>query len=143
MPTFDEIATFVCKYAGTRRSHVTEATSLQDVGLYGDDLGYLMLEYSKRFAVNLDSYIWYFHTCEEGFSPGGLFFRSPDMRVKRIPITIGMLYEFAQAGRWDVQYPAHSVPRWRLDVLVDLIVALGLLSIVVCGVIAAAIRGCE
>jgi Protein of unknown function (DUF1493) len=55
MPTFDEVAAFVCEEAGARRSHVTEATSLQDdIGLYGDDIDHLMLEYSKRFGVNLD-----------------------------------------------------------------------------------------
>jgi Protein of unknown function (DUF1493) len=143
MPTFEEIAAFVCEEACVRRSHVTEATSLQDdIGLYGDDIDHLMLEYSKRFGVNLNGYIWYFHTGEDGFGIGALIFRPPDMRVKRIPITIGMLYEFAQVGCWGVQYPAHSVPRWRPDVLVDQIVALGLLSFVVCCIIAA-IRGCE
>jgi hypothetical protein len=140
MPTFDEIATFICDEAGVRRSHVTEATSLQDdIGLYGDDIDHLMLEYSKRFDVNLDGYIWYFHTGEEGFSPGALLFRPPDMRVKRISITIGMLYEFAQLGRWNVQCPEHSIPRWRTDILVNWIVVLGFLIFI----IAAAIRGRE
>jgi hypothetical protein len=105
MPTFEEVAAFVCEEACVRRSHLTEATSLQDdIGLYGTDIDHLMSEYSKRFGVNLDGYIWYFHTGEDGFGIGALIFRPPDMRVKRIPITIGMLYEFAQVGRWNVQY---------------------------------------
>jgi hypothetical protein len=143
MPTFDEVAALVCDETGVSRSHVTDATSLQgDLGLYGDDIDHLLVEYSKRFGVDLAGYLWYFHTGEEGVSIGALFFRPPNRRVKQIPITIGMLHEFAQLGRWNVAYPEHRVTRWRPDVLINQMVALGFLIFVVGTVIAAAIRGC-
>jgi Protein of unknown function (DUF1493) len=144
MPTFDEIAAFVCEEAGVRRSHLTEATSRQgDIGLYGDDIDHLMLEYSKRFGVNLGGYIWYFHTGGDGCSISALFFRPPNMRVAHIPITIGMLHEFAQVGRSNIQYPDHSVPHWRLDILINQIVVIRFLICLLCAAIGAAIRGCE
>src|SRR5207248_6331678 len=104
---------------------VTEATSLQDrIGLYGDDIDGIIVEYSQRFTVDVSGYLWYFHTGEEGFNIGGLFFRSPDAKVDRIPITVGMLLEFAQKGHWDLKYPDHEPPRFRLDILINQILVL-------------------
>jgi hypothetical protein len=104
---------------------VTEATSLQDdIGLYGDDIDDLMLEYSTRFGVDLTDYLWYFHTGEEGWNIGGLFFAPPNARVREIPITVGMLHRFATQGRWAIEYPKHDLPRWRLDILINLVVVI-------------------
>jgi Protein of unknown function (DUF1493) len=137
MPSFDEIAAFVCDHAGANRAYVTEGTSLQDdIGLYGDDIDHLMLEYSKRFGVDLSGYLWYFHTGEDGFGIGALLFRPPDMRVKRIPITVGMLHDFANQGRWAVEYPMHELPRWRMDVTIDVLLAIVFIGFIVFSCIA-------
>src|SRR6202163_3555503 len=39
------------------------------------------------FERPLSAYLWYFHTGEEGFNIGGLFFRPPNAKVREIPIT--------------------------------------------------------
>ena len=76
-----------------------------DLGCYGDDFHELIDEYSKKFKVDLTFYLWYFHTREEGNNLGGTFFRAPNERVKRIPVTPTLLLEFANKGKWDLQYP--------------------------------------
>lgn len=129
MPTFDEIAAFVCEAAGVDRSQVTKATSLQDdIGLYGDEIFFLMVEYSERFSVDLSGYLWYFHSGEDGFGIGRLLVRPPNRRVKEVSITLGMLHDFANQGRWAVEYPKHELPRWRLDVAIDMVLAVALIG---------------
>ncbi len=131
MPTFDEVAKFVRDQTGCG-SQIHEATSLQfDIGVYGDDMDDLLIAYEKQFDVELTGYVWYFHTGEEGFpNIGGLFFPPPNERVQQIPITIGMLHDFAQRGRWDVKYPEYKPPGFRFDRLINRIVAFGLLALI-------------
>jgi hypothetical protein len=70
--------------------------------------------------VDLSTYLWYFHTGEEGIGIGALFSRPPNARVQEIPITLAMLLEFANRGRWEVSYPEHELPARRVDLLVNL-----------------------
>ncbi len=45
--------------------------------------------------------------------------------------TVEMLTEFANSGKWSVDYPQHEIPKRRLDVLLDhLIIAGGLVAYV-------------
>lgn len=117
---------------------MTEATSLQgDLRLYGDDINELMESYASRFSVDMSSYLWYFHTGEEGLNiPGGLFFPPPNQRVTEIPITVGLLLDCANAGKWNVEYREHSIPERRYDVVVNLgLVALFVLFLLYRGVL--------
>jgi uncharacterized protein DUF1493 len=126
MPTFDEVATFVREQTSFRGA-LTEVTSLQsDIGVYGDDMDDLLAAFSDRFGVSLAGYIWYFHTGEEGFNIGGLFFPPPNERVQEIPITLGILHDFAQCGRWPIEYPEHVTPRSRPDIRINQLLALGM-----------------
>jgi hypothetical protein len=110
-----------------------------DLGLYGDDIEDLLTEYAARFGVDLSGFVWYFHTGEEGNGGiGAALFPPPNRRVREIPITLGMLHRFAEAGRWAVEYPPHEPPRKRPDLwlnLAVLVVAVGL-------AVAAGTRGC-
>jgi len=102
-------------------------TTLQgDIGVYGDDMDDLLSAYAERFGVDLAPYLWYFHTGEEGFSPGGLFFPPPNRLVREIPITLGMLQDFAARGRWAVSYPRHLQPWFRPDILINWMLLAGL-----------------
>ena len=128
MPSFDELAEFVREDTGYSRE-ITPATKLvEDVGADGDDMFEFIEHYSKRFGVDIASYRWYFHHGEEGWSIGGMFFQPPYERVARIPITIGMLHEFAQQTRWGIQYPEHQLPKHRFDILANKLFALIVLS---------------
>jgi acyl carrier protein len=144
MPSFDEIAVFISEYTHTDRSALTEETSLLgDLGVYGLDMYALLVRYSERFGVEISGYRWYFHTSEDGLSIGALFSRPPHKRVKHIPITIGMLHEMAQAGRWTIQYPDHNLPAYRLDVLINAVIFFGALVFVVFALVVAAMGGIQ
>ena len=87
----------------------------------GDDFHDLMAKYGEIYEVNMSNYHWYFHAGEERFflSLGAWLFPPPDISVKRIPITPVMLLEFANSGRWEVEYPEHVLPKHRYDIILD------------------------
>jgi hypothetical protein len=133
------VATFVRAETG-HRGPLTATTTLQaDLGIGGDDLWELIDSYAARFAVDVSGFLWYFHSGEEGvFNLGGLFFAPPNALVRQIPITVGMMHEFAQRGRWDVEYPLHNPPQSRPDIRVNQLVALAFLA----GVVITVVLGC-
>lgn len=122
-----EILSFIKEL--TCAEKVTENIDIEsDLGCYGDDFHELIEEYAKRFNVDISTYLWYFHTREEGSeSIAELFFSPPNIRVKRIPITPKMLYEFAEKGKWEVKYPKHDIPKKRYDLFVNLILLIAII----------------
>lgn len=128
MPTFDEVAELVRKQTN-HDGPLTDATTLQgDLGVAGDDLDDLLIAWAGRFGADLSGYLPYFHTGEEGMNPAAWFFPPPYLRVEHIPITVGMLREYAERGRWALAYPAHDPPGVRWDVWVNLVIGAGLLA---------------
>lgn len=99
-----------------------------DFGCVGDDFHELIDDYARTFNVDMSSYLWYFHGDEEG---NGFFSLQivdpPYKRVKRIPVTPTMLLEFANAGRWEITYPEHILPKRRYDIIFNQILIAGLL----------------
>jgi hypothetical protein len=130
LPTFDEVVRFVREETGFR-GQLTEKTSLYPaLGIYGDDMDDFLTAYSKRFGVDMSAYLWYFHTGDEGGpGPGALFFPPPNWQVAEIPITLDMLHDFAQRGRWGVKYPKHKPPESRPDILINRIVVLTVFAV--------------
>ena len=107
-----EILKFVEEQTGCSEDHVHKNSDIvKDLGCYGDDFDDLLAKFSKNYSVDISSYRWYFHTSEEGNSIGGSFFRPPNERVEHIPVTPGMLLEFANSGKWDIEYPDHKLPK--------------------------------
>lgn len=103
-----------------------------DLGITGDDFHELIENYAKNYEVDMTNYLWYFHVNEEG-SPGigGFFFRPPYERVQRIPITPQLLAECIVSKKWNIEYPQHTLPKYRKDLWVNtfcfvVIVVLGL-----------------
>ena len=140
MPSFDKVAALVIAHAATN-GPLTDAITLQnDLGVYGDDMHELMAAYATEFKVDMSDYIWYFHTGEEGgsFSIGGFFFPPPYARVREIPITVGMLHQFAELGRWGVEYPPNTPPRHRPDLWINFMVLVGSVG----GLVVYLVRGC-
>lgn len=111
-----EVLQFIEQKSGARAQPDSDIFRL---GIAGDDFHELIEAYAQRFGVSIESYLWYFHADEEGVNFGILFFRPPHCRVKRIPITPLMLVDFAQKGTWDVQYPPHTIPKSRIDLLMN------------------------
>jgi hypothetical protein len=127
-PSFELVAAVVREQTNSD-GPMTEDTCLQtDLGVYGDELDYLLLAWAARFGVDLSGYLPYFHTGEEGFNLGAWFFPPPYARVPHIPITVGMLRRLAGVGRWAVEYPPHDPPRHRPDIWVNRAIALVVLG---------------
>lgn len=124
MYTSDDITEFLAEQTGVKRANITpESRLVEDLGLDGDDFFELEQAFARRFGVDMSGYRWYFHHAEEGLmSLGGLLFPPPNARVGHIPITVTLLLNSANAGRWLIDYPAHQVPSHRYDLLANAIV---------------------
>ncbi|PWV56382.1 DUF1493 family protein [Chitinophaga sp. S165] len=103
----------------------------QDLGCDGDDFDELINKFSTEFNVDLSTYLWYFHSAEEGNNIGGAIFPPPNERVKHIPVTPLMLLEFAQKGKWDLKYPEHQIPKRRYDLITNLIIIIVVFSLII------------
>lgn len=122
MYSIDNIISFIREETATHDEIInTETDIFNDLGVAGDDCSELIEAYSKKFTVDLSNYLWYFHHEEEGSwnSIGGIFFKPPNLRVKRIPITPLTLLQFANTGKWNLDYPEHKIPQKRYDIFVN------------------------
>jgi len=126
--TMESIKCFIIEKTGCDYEEVTaNCDIIYDLGCYGDDLSELIYQYKEKYNVNLENYLWYFHTEEEGhlnLSIGRAFFKPPYERVKHIPLTPALLLDSANEGKWLVAYPEHSLPRRRYDIVINQVVIL-------------------
>jgi hypothetical protein len=92
-----------------------------DLHCTAKDFTKLIEKFGRRFNIDTSNYRWYFHTNEEDHSIGGMFFKPPFERVKRIPVTAEMLWEMANVGYWNIEYPEHEIPSSRVDYLINIL----------------------
>lgn len=97
-------------------------TDLFASGCTGKQFNELVRSFGRRFNVNTENYLWYFHTDEEGMNMGAVFIKPPYERVERIPVTPMMLAAFAESGNWEIAYPQHEIPASRLDHLLNILI---------------------
>jgi hypothetical protein len=121
--TTEELVSFVKEFTAVDEVQ-SETDIFSDLRCTGDDFHELIENYAKKYPVDMSSYLWYFHSDEEGQNFGGVFFRPPYERVKRIPVTPQMLADFVNEGRWKINYPSHKLPKLRIDILVNLVLFL-------------------
>ena len=115
-----QILKFVEDQTGCSEDEVSENSDIvEDLGCDGDDFAELVDKFAKTYNVDISSYRWYFHHVEEGNNIGGSIFRPPNERVKRIPVTPEMLLEFANSGKWGIQYPDYILPKRRYDIIIN------------------------
>lgn len=108
---------------GARPDATTEDTDLFRVlRINGDDVDEFMHDFAKTYAVDLTEYRWFFHSGEEGFNFGGLFFPPPNRRVKRIAVTPSLLNRAIQEACWPHIYPSHQMPKVRWDLRLNLLI---------------------
>jgi len=100
------------------------------LGVKGDDFHEMIEKYAQIFEVNMDEYLWYFHTDEEGQNFGAFLFKPPYSRIDRIPITPRLLSEFATTKKWNIDYPKHELPKRRIDIIINLILIIVLVLMV-------------
>ena len=106
---------------------VKEKTLLQEINsdtdiwgtgsCVGDDFDELIFDFSGKYKVHIGKYLDYFHTDEEGWNYGSIFFKPPYEQVERIPITPKMLTAFANSGNWNIIYPEHKIDYPRKDLI--------------------------
>ena len=112
-----EILNFVATESGTKIEKVHANTNISDeLGIVGDDFHELIEAFSNKYHVNMDEYLWYFHSEDEGVNIWSFIFKPPWAKVNRIPVTPQMLLNFATKGKWQVVYPEHKVPTNRNDI---------------------------
>jgi len=122
-----EIEQFVQAQTGHKRPLAASLRLEEDLGITGDDYFDLVKDFADQFAVNTDSFLWYFHCKEEPLGNlGAWLFQPPDRQVERISITLGHLHHFADAKRWDISYPDHKISRKRYDITLHSMLCMGL-----------------
>ncbi|MFY7936651.1 MAG: DUF1493 family protein [Flavobacterium sp.] len=126
MLTVEEIIDFLENQIGCDRIQ-PDTDIFLDLGVVGDDFHELVDLYSKIYNVDMTKYLWYFHTDEEGQNFGGIIYRPPKERVRRIPITPNMLTMFANKGVWTIDYPKHTLPKRRYDLIINTILVICIL----------------
>jgi len=102
---------------------------VNDLRITRDDFHDFMQLYAMKFNVNMNDYLWYFHTSEEGgpINLGGLIFPPPYKRVERISLTPSILLDFANKGKWELHYPEHRLMSRRYDIITNKIIIIGFL----------------
>ncbi|MFN8291889.1 MAG: DUF1493 family protein [Chitinophagaceae bacterium] len=128
MAEVSEIIEFLKQKTGA--DSVSENSDIgNDLGVDGDDYDELILEFAKKYKVDVSGFLWYFHFSEEGSwnSIGREFYKSPDKRVEHIPVTPLMLSNFTKTGKWDIDYPKHDIPKKRYDILINQLLVIGLI----------------
>lgn len=131
MITIEEIVDFTKDCL--KEDNIFPDTDIFSLGVCGDDMDEFLESYHKKYNVNFDNYLWYFHNEEEisnNFSIGKIFFKPPYDSVERIPITPEILTKFANTKVWEIDYPEHQLPKYRYDVLIDQIIFGGLALII-------------
>ena len=133
MLTIHDIIALIKAHTGSKKVY-PDTDINDDLGVYGDDFEELLINYHDQYDVDMDGFLWYFHYEEEANSfPGGLFFKPSNYRVERIPVTPEMLLQFAKSGKWAIDYPEHTLPNVRYDIMINralLFVMLSVLGVV-------------
>lgn len=115
----DEIYNFLEDYSGVYPTSPTNDI-FKELGITGDDFHEMIDDFSIRYEVDMADYLWYFHSNEEG-GPGigSFFFKPPYERVERVPVTPIMLASFIVSKKWTINYPEHSLPKYRIDLWIS------------------------
>lgn len=83
-----------------------------DLSLAGDDWTEFIIEYSEKFNVNVDNINGKFHPTDEGLSSLSLAIHIwLKDEFLHIPVTLGMLTDFAKLGHWNLDYSNHEAPK--------------------------------
>ena len=132
MITTDEIINFLKDLSAADKIY-PDSDLFEDIGIIGDDFKEMIDKFAGKYSVDMKNYLWYFHNVDEGSGNfGGLFFKAPYNRVERIPITPLLLTDIANKRKWDIDYPAHKIPKKRYDLLINsILIGLFLIFVVV------------
>lgn len=120
MVAIADIYTFINQELGVSENLLNEDTDIFEAfDLKADACADFIENFATKFKVNLDGYLWYFHHGEAGLNIGGFFIKPPYERVERIAITPAILSKAATKKRWKLQYPDHTIPKKRWDMVIN------------------------
>ena len=101
---FTDIQNFISDYTGVHKKRITKDTSLQrDLGLHGDEAGDFMEQFSNRYNVDLNGFIFAKHFDAEGaFNPIYHFYLLLFKRQKlgKTIISVSDLLNAAVTRKW-------------------------------------------
>ena len=93
---YEQIATLVCDQMGIRDRSIGLQTSLQKLGMDGDDAAAFMSRFAEEFQVDMRHFNIRRHFGAEGLWLLGLW-------KKQMPVTIADLVDAAKSGVWPEQ----------------------------------------
>jgi hypothetical protein len=123
------VAGFLKDFSGAATPRSDDADIFDSLGIDGDDGFELIERFAIKFEIDITNYRWYFHHGEEALNIGGWFFKPPDRRVDRIPITPQVLAEALRTKRWPLEYPEHKLPSVRWDIRFTQAVFFGIVAL--------------
>jgi acyl carrier protein len=95
---FEDIQAFIVEKIGVDEVEVTQEALLQnDLGIYGDDAVDLIVEFGKKFKVDVSNFMAADYFKPEGLDILGLFSKGKSMKA----LTVGHLEKAVIAGRLD------------------------------------------
>ncbi len=108
-----------------------ETTIEKGMGLWGDDHHEFIGKFAEVFDVQMENYRWYYHTEEEGLNWAEVFFKPPYKKVEQSQISINMLHQIANDGKWPDMYEKPDLANFRPDILMNQIGAVTVVLIFV------------
>jgi hypothetical protein len=114
--TIEQVFNLIEIECGVNHKELTPDTDIfNDLGVEGDDFSELIEKYASNFNVNMNDYLWYFHSNDEGTNVWSFLFKPPNKKVNRIPVTPKLLLDAANSKKWNLNYPPHNQPKNRSD----------------------------
>ncbi|MFN4128828.1 MAG: hypothetical protein ACK4GC_03295 [Paracoccaceae bacterium] len=109
-PGREDILLFIERRTGRRLTALQQADVLAALDLDGDAALAFMTAYATAFGVDLTGYEARFHHRDEArvLRPGWPF-APPHLFGVRLPVSVTVLTQAAQTGRWTVIYPVLTV----------------------------------
>ncbi|MGQ0563995.1 MAG: DUF1493 family protein [Gemmobacter sp.] len=109
-----DILALLTDMGGRRPDDAEQADIIGRFGMDGDDITEFLDAYSRRFNVRLDGLLWYFHHFDEPPLSRRVYAVGPDGHdLPLMPITVDMLVEGVETGKWPLTYPEHREQnRW-------------------------------
>ena len=109
MSRASEIVGLAAEVSGQPRARIDRVDLLSSAGLEGKMASRFLQLYAVRFRVDLRGYRWWFHHRDHGVFAMPLVALDSAGREIRIPLTAEMLANFAESGRWQIDYPPHRL----------------------------------
>lgn len=117
-PSINNLDDFVLDFWNEPAPASPDADLFAALSLSGDDADQFLQEFAEEFDIDISGLLWYFHYGEE-WHLGRPFYKPLNHHVTHIPITRTILENAISTKKWPVQYPEHSLPKIRWDLIIN------------------------